>query len=162
MAEAWRDIGTGAPTGWEGGGRANGRAQPDPLPLSSSSDGLERVQVDEDATVGALKAAIEAALGVPAGEVTLSPDAALLTSKGLEDGVDLLAPDRAVLADLGVKHGDLVSGREDGWRRGRDNGRAGRQRVWRPSPLVSSTCSSPLRATSPPPSSATTANSAPR
>lgn len=63
----------------------------------------------DGATLADLKAAVESSLGVPAADVSLSKDAALLTSNGLESGVPLLAPDSKRLADLGVAHGDVVS-----------------------------------------------------
>ena len=83
---------------------------PPTLPPPTNRDGLERVQVADTATLADLKAEVEKALGVPAADVSLSKDAALLTASGLEGGVSLLAPDTQRLADLGVGHGDLVSG----------------------------------------------------
>lgn len=112
--------------------------------------------------MGALKAVIEASLGVPAGEVTLSADPALLTSKGLEEGVDLLAPDKAVLADLGVKHGDLVGGERGGGAAASVLARAGRSVTPPPPDLISSTCSSLSHVTSRPRSSAMIGSLAPR
>ncbi|KAF8056357.1 NPL4-like protein 1 [Scenedesmus sp. PABB004] len=74
-----------------------------------SRDGLERIQVDDGATVGELQQAIQAQLGVPVEQQRLSTDPALLTAKDGGAGVSLLSGDAAVrLSALGVAHGALL------------------------------------------------------
>ena len=73
-----------------------------------TKDGMERVTVTEGATVGQLKSALEAGLGVPAAQQTLS-----LEQKVLLEGADLsafrdMADDRASLNSLNVRHGSVA------------------------------------------------------
>lgn len=72
-----------------------------------SRDGLERIEVKDDATVGDLKHAIEQKLNIPYEDVFLSKDAALLTAKDLAPFKDLKEL-RATLKSKGVQHGDLL------------------------------------------------------
>ena len=71
-------------------------------------DGLERVTIDDGATVGGLRAALEEALEIPAAQQTLSLDQKVLLA-----GADLgaftdMARDAATLASVGVRHGSIV------------------------------------------------------
>ncbi|PRW57867.1 NPL4 1 [Chlorella sorokiniana] len=72
-----------------------------------SRDGLERIEVDGNANLAALKLAIQEKLGVPVAEQQLSKNPALLTTKDPSSINDLQA-DGAGLAQLGVQHGDMV------------------------------------------------------
>ncbi|KAL4446805.1 hypothetical protein ABPG77_008049 [Micractinium sp. CCAP 211/92] len=74
-----------------------------------SRDGLERIEVDNGATLGGLKLAIQAKLGVPLDDMLLSKNPALLTAKedALGGFTDLL-DNHAGLQQLGVTHGDMV------------------------------------------------------
>lgn len=72
-----------------------------------SRDGLERIQVDDGASLSALQQAIQGQLGVPLEQQRLSKDAALLTAKN-GSGISLLSGGAASLASLGVAHGDLL------------------------------------------------------
>ncbi|GFR49916.1 hypothetical protein Agub_g12024 [Astrephomene gubernaculifera] len=72
-----------------------------------SRDGLERIQVDDGATLAALKAAIQAQLAIPAEDMHLSKQPGLLTSKEPYSFRDMAIND-ASLKSLGVSHGDMV------------------------------------------------------
>lgn len=72
-----------------------------------SRDGLERIEVDDHATVGGLRLAINQKLHIPVEEVQLSRDAALLTSKTPSQHQDM-ASSSAGLKALGIQHGDML------------------------------------------------------
>ncbi|GLI70914.1 hypothetical protein VaNZ11_015942 [Volvox africanus] len=72
-----------------------------------SRDGLERVEVDDGATLSALKAAINAKLAIPLDDMLLSKQPGLLTTKEPYSFRDLAIND-ASLKSLGVAHGDMV------------------------------------------------------
>jgi nuclear protein localization family protein 4 len=74
-----------------------------------SRDGLERIEVDDGATVAGLKLAIHQRLHIPMEQLQLSRDAGLLTSKAPEQLRDMAA-DSAGLRALGLQHGDMVGG----------------------------------------------------
>lgn len=73
-----------------------------------SRDGLERIQLEDGASVTALMLAIQQQLGVPLEQQRISRDPALLTAKD-GAGISLLNDYReAPLQSLGVSHGDLL------------------------------------------------------
>lgn len=72
-----------------------------------SRDGLERVQVDDKATLTGLKLAIHQHLNIPLEDMVLSKHPDLLTTKDPRKFTDL-ADQNATLAALGVQHGDLI------------------------------------------------------
>ncbi|KAG2487432.1 hypothetical protein HYH03_013999 [Edaphochlamys debaryana] len=72
-----------------------------------SRDGLERIEVDDSATVRGLKQAVHAKLAIPLEDMHLSKQAGLLTSKEPYSFRDM-AVDDAKLKSLGVAHGDMV------------------------------------------------------
>ena len=74
-----------------------------------SRDGLERVKVGDDATVGELRRAIETITGVKENEQRLSTDVKLLSGKEDESAsVACLSGDGKKLQALGVKHGSML------------------------------------------------------
>lgn len=74
-----------------------------------SRDGLERVTVADAATLADLKAAIEAAHGVPAAQLRLAVDPGLLTSKEPVAFPELGGGQGgAALSSLGIGHGALL------------------------------------------------------
>uniref|UniRef100_A0A383VRV9 MPN domain-containing protein n=1 Tax=Tetradesmus obliquus TaxID=3088 RepID=A0A383VRV9_TETOB len=73
-----------------------------------SRDGLERIQLEDGASVTAFMLAIQQQLGVPLEQQRISRDPALLTAKD-GAGISLLNDYReAPLQSLGVTHGDLL------------------------------------------------------
>ncbi|KAG2443114.1 hypothetical protein HYH02_009527 [Chlamydomonas schloesseri] len=72
-----------------------------------SRDGLERIEVEDGASLSALKGAIHARLGIPLDDMHLSKQPALLTSKEPYSFRDMAIND-ASLKSLGVSHGDMV------------------------------------------------------
>jgi nuclear protein localization family protein 4 len=76
--------------------------------FSHNSDGLERVDVPESATLADLKASIQATHAVPAAQVRLAADPGLLTSKEPEAFPELAPDPAAPLASLGITHGALL------------------------------------------------------
>ena len=86
------------------------RLPPLSTPFSSLiSDGLERVDVPDTATLADLKASIEATHAVPAAQVRLAADPGLLTSKDPASFPELAPDDPAApLASVGVTHGALL------------------------------------------------------
>ena len=74
-----------------------------------SRDGLERVKVGDDATVGELRRAIETITGVKENEQRLSTDVKLLSGKEDESAsVACLSGDGKKLQALGVKNGSML------------------------------------------------------
>lgn len=72
-----------------------------------SRDGLERVTVGNNATVGELQAVIAQTLNVPVSSQLLSRDQALLLSKDPQEFADMQNP-RATLSSLGISHGSVL------------------------------------------------------
>ncbi|KXZ49382.1 hypothetical protein GPECTOR_21g608 [Gonium pectorale] len=72
-----------------------------------SRDGLERIEVPDNATLSALKSAIHERLAIPLDDMLLSKQPALLTSKEPYSFRDMAIND-ATLKSLGVSHGDMV------------------------------------------------------
>ncbi|GLC39288.1 hypothetical protein PLESTB_001573700 [Pleodorina starrii] len=72
-----------------------------------SRDGLERIEVDDGATLSVLKSAIHSKLAIPLDDMLLSKQPGLLTSKEPYSFRDLAIND-ASLKSQGVSHGDMV------------------------------------------------------
>eukprot|EP00891_Asterochloris_glomerata_P003233 jgi/Astpho2/3233/e_gw1.00052.38.1_t len=70
-------------------------------------DGLERVEVDNAATVQQLKQKISNTLNIPAEDIVLSKDSKLLMTKEPEQLTDLAGIHKR-LSQAGVQHGDLL------------------------------------------------------
>ena len=74
-----------------------------------SRDGLERIEVDNNGNIRALKHAIQTKLSIPIEDILLSKDSNLLTTK--EDpraAFRDLADDSASLTSKGISHGEMV------------------------------------------------------
>mmetsp|Transcript_11103 Transcript_11103/g.19353 ORF Transcript_11103/g.19353 Transcript_11103/m.19353 type:complete len:416 (+) Transcript_11103:279-1526(+) len=72
-----------------------------------SRDGLERVELQDGASLAELKQAINAKLGIPHQDLHLSKDPALLTTKTPQEFTDLTMEHAGVRA-LGCVHGDML------------------------------------------------------
>lgn len=72
-----------------------------------SRDGLERIQVEDSATVGDLQQKIAEQLQVPVTNQVLSKDIKLLVSKAPKDFADMRDPHRR-LSQLGMSNGAMV------------------------------------------------------
>mmetsp|Transcript_35576 Transcript_35576/g.79001 ORF Transcript_35576/g.79001 Transcript_35576/m.79001 type:complete len:414 (+) Transcript_35576:354-1595(+) len=72
-----------------------------------SRDGLERIEVQDNATIKDLKHTIHTRLSIPLEDMRLSKDPALLTSKSPQE-VPQLQPDSAALKAAGVAHGEML------------------------------------------------------
>eukprot|EP00879_Flechtneria_rotunda_P011209 GHRR01011707.1.p1 GENE.GHRR01011707.1~~GHRR01011707.1.p1 ORF type:complete len:233 (+),score=91.74 GHRR01011707.1:411-1109(+) len=73
-----------------------------------SRDGLERLQVDDNATVSGLQLVIQQQLGVPLEQQRLSKEPALLTARNGTSISLLTEQPYAPLKSLGVNHGDVL------------------------------------------------------
>jgi len=73
-----------------------------------SRDGLERVDVTDNATVHDLREAIQEKLGVPYHDQQLSKDQGLLRAAARPSDFKDMINDRATLRSLGVTHGALI------------------------------------------------------
>jgi len=73
-----------------------------------SRDGLERVEVPNNATVNVLKITVEGQLGIPYHEQTLSRDQGLLKSHANSAQYKDLADPNMVLSKLGLSNGAMV------------------------------------------------------